>query len=340
MDDVFYGYGTALAYWRTRQMDLASRRPPVRTDADLASRYAAAHAVRTGRFAGEDVLACLAPARFPEPEPPAHIVVPQVGVRSQSKLLACHVWRPPLPPDAFASLDPATHIASPPLCFVQMAALLDVGRLALLGLELCGGYALDPCDPKGFRRRDPLARREELLAATERCRGVRGVKRARRALAFVADGSASPMESAVVALLCAPRAIGGYGLPLPLLNHRIDLSGDSGAMSGSAFFSCDLFWPDGGVAVEYDSDMFHTGSERIARDSERRNALSYLGISVVTVTRRQVMSAVGCDRIAHLLEKHLGIAGRAERASSPERLRSEEARRASFRREVLGAPQT
>ena len=110
-------------------------------------------------------------------------------------------------------------------------------------------------------------------------------------------------------------------------------------MSGSAFFSCDLFWPDGGVAVEYDSDMFHTGSERIARDSERRNALSYLGISVVTVTRRQVMSAVGCDRIARLLEKHLGIAGRAERASSPERLRAEEAQRASFKREVLGAPQ-
>lgn len=272
----------------------------------------------------------LAPAGRAVPSAPVQLVVPRAEVRGRSDLLSCHVWRGPLPDGAFASLDADTHVASPAFCFLQMASVLPVARLALLGLELCGTYAPDPASAEGFRRRDPLSTRGELAGFAEAMGDARGVKKARRALGFVADGAASPMESAVVALLCAPRSLGGYGFALPRLNGPVELAGDPRAVAGFPRFRCDLLWPEHRLAVEYDSDIFHTGSDRIARDSERRNALSYLGITVVSVIRRQVMSLAGMDRVARLLAQRMGVPGRA--------VKDERRRRIGLRRAVLGFP--
>lgn len=60
------------------------------------------------------------------------------------------------------------------------------------------------------------------------------------------------------------------------------------------------------MAVEYDSDMFHTGSKRIAHDSKRRNALLSAGIAVVTVTTAQIKDAREIDEIAVVLSQALG----------------------------------
>lgn len=60
------------------------------------------------------------------------------------------------------------------------------------------------------------------------------------------------------------------------------------------------------MAVEYDSDAYHTGAERIASDASRRNALSYLGNAVVTVTRAQVLDCDGMDKTARAIAKLLG----------------------------------
>ena len=78
-------------------------------------------------------------------------------------------------------------------------------------------------------------------------------------------------------------------------------------MTGNAYFCCDLLWPEARVAVEYDSTMFHTGARRIAADSERRNALAYLGVDVVSVTRDQLMDPLRMDGVVRLLQKTLGV---------------------------------
>lgn len=52
-----------------------------------------------------------------------------------------------------------------------------------------------------------------------------------------------------------------------------------------------MFWPEANVAIEYDSDLEHTGSARIAEDAQRRNDLTALGITTITATREQVMDA-------------------------------------------------
>lgn len=71
-------------------------------------------------------------------------------------------------------------------------------------------------------------------------------------------------------------------------------------------FRCDLFWPDAKLALEYDSDMFHSGAEKINRDSARRSSLEALGVHVVSVTSRQVNNPAELDKLAHIVGNKLG----------------------------------
>jgi hypothetical protein len=187
-----------------------------------------------------------------------------------------------------------------------MATKLNLINLIQLGFELCGTYSLPAhSEPyvaktqesldKGFVSCEALTNVKKLAGLISKLSGIHGHKRAMRALQFVADNSASPMETKLTMFLTLPYRLGGYGLPMPLLNPRIE---------GSSY-RCDLFWPKVKLAVEYDSDQFHTGADRIARDSMRRNDLALLGITVVTVTRQQVRNSVRFRETATLLSKHL-----------------------------------
>ncbi|MCL2488794.1 MAG: DUF559 domain-containing protein, partial [Oscillospiraceae bacterium] len=73
-----------------------------------------------------------------------------------------------------------------------------------------------------------------------------------------------------------------------------------------SYYVCDLFWPHENVAVEYDSDQQHTGSERIASDSKRRNALNSAGVRVVSVTKQQLYSHVELEGVARTIASHMG----------------------------------
>lgn len=64
-------------------------------------------------------------------------------------------------------------------------------------------------------------------------------------------------------------------------------------------YICDLYWPAARLAVEYDSDLAHTGSHRIARDSRRRNEIQSMGVAVVTITKAQAYSLSEFDMVAH-----------------------------------------
>jgi hypothetical protein len=87
------------------------------------------------------------------------------------------------------------------------------------------------------------------------------------------------------------------------MNGVIDLNERAADMVGKRYFRCDLLWARFRVAIEYDSDMFHTGKEKIANDSVRRNVLGFMGINVITVTRSQLYSASGMQSIAEQLAK-------------------------------------
>jgi very-short-patch-repair endonuclease len=105
-------------------------------------------------------------------------------------------------------------------------------------------------------------------------------------------------------LLTLPYNLGGYGIAAPELNSKIIFSEEARRTADRSYYLCDLFWPELDCAVEYDSDQFHTGADRIARDSKRRNSLSAVGITVVTVTNRQLQSISEFDKVARIISQH------------------------------------
>jgi len=106
-------------------------------------------------------------------------------------------------------------------------------------------------------------------------------------------------------LLTLPNKLGGYGLPRPELNARVVPSKTAGKFSTRAFYTCDLFWPDHGLAVEYDSTQFHTGSAHIADDSRKRNSLALMGVKVITVTTRQLYDERDFEKATSIIAKCL-----------------------------------
>ena len=59
------------------------------------------------------------------------------------------------------------------------------------------------------------------------------------------------------------------------------------------------------IAVEYDSDKWHTGSSRIANDARRRNIFVHLGITEICVTKREFNDLIAFDKTARILSRRL-----------------------------------
>jgi len=188
-----------------------------------------------------------------------------------------------------------------------MAAKYTLAKLIALAFEICGSYSLPGSASTGGDQGDsvqtmydlpPLTSKKKLTAFSARMEGWVGHKQALKALRFIADDSASPMETVLVMLLTLPYRYGGYGLPMPELNGRIYPKKSLSQFAGKSFYRGDLLWRDAGVVAEYNSDAEHASPNRIAMDAIRRNDLSLCGIFEVTVTKRQIKSMELFDKVA------------------------------------------
>lgn len=238
---------------------------------------------------------------------PLHVLVGSANARKVASSLCCHMCSGQLPPGSFIDGGSGALISSPELCFLQMASELSFVDLVVLGFEFCGSYRLDKKrEPiKGFHNDQPLTSVAQLSLYLEKAAALKGSLSARRAVRFIADGSASPMETVLTLLLTLPYKMGGYGLLMPLLNHTIEVRASARRASGKKRFRCDLYWPDRQVDVEYDSDAFHAEARQAAKDSDRRLILSSMGISVIPVSREKIMNAAGMHEIAIVLAELL-----------------------------------
>ena len=243
---------------------------------------------------------------------PLRLLVPDDASRRSIRGVSCRSWQGALPRRAFVrvrGLDVVCagglYVSVPEFAFahaVRGAGLLD---LVLVGCEACGRYALMPDGTRGFADRPPLTSRARLASALSSLGPFLGRRRALRACSLVFDHAASPMESALALLLSLPPSLGGYGLPRPELNRRVDVPGASAGLFRDHYV-CDLYWHEARLAVEYDSDAYHTGPERIARDARRRGELLRCGVTVVAATRAQVFVRRETDRLARLVARELG----------------------------------
>lgn len=246
---------------------------------------------------------------------PLDIMVGEKGSRRPSKAILPHVCSNPLPDNAILEASNGLYVISPELCFFQMAGRYSLAELIALGNELCGSYSLPPIPSAGIDQdvsNQPLynlpklTNVKKLKAFAARMEGWLGYRLALKALQYIADDSASPMETILFILLTLPYRYGGFALPAPELNGRIDPEYRMARFSGGSFYRGDLLWRSAKTVVEYDSDMEHTGPDRIASDAIRRNDLALCGFTEITVTKSQVQDPKLLEKIARQIAARIG----------------------------------
>lgn len=316
--DILVGHASALEFWRTVGPRFL-RDERARRLATGRARKALADGAKP-RLAGE--------GRRPAGcSLPLDVLIADERVRTTNAQVKSCLWSVPLPDASFVDAGEGLLVSAPEFAFLQMANRLSLAQLIQLGFELCGTYALvDPRTP-AVQREAPLTSVAKLRSFLEDAPPAHGCKKALRAVRFVQDGSASMMETLTAMLLCLPYRLGGYGLDRPLLNHRIDVPCSLRRMASKSYCVCDLHWPEAKLAVEYDSGLWHDGSDDFVRDSKRRNTLIALGLTVVTMTAHQVLDGGELNKAAHLLAQ---ITGKRLRYRDPDFTRAHLALRAEL----------
>jgi len=293
---VFVSHQSAIEYWRSRNgMSCSNAKQRCRVTLSESS-TAVGHAGLPGRL----MLKL-----------PLHIMLGKPGSRWEAKSMKQHVFTGETPDGCFISVDEKLFISSPEFCFLQMANQITLLRLIELGYELCGTYSIpvagDQNVPeKGFYNRRPLTSTKKLAAFLARMPGVKGHRKAIRALQYILDDSASPMETKLAIILTLPYKLGGFGLAKPELNKRVVPSKAGKRLSGKTSYVCDLFWSDKGLSVEYDSTFFHSGQKQIAEDSKKRDTMTMMGFTVITVTKQQLYDEKEFKNSATVIAKCLG----------------------------------
>jgi len=242
---------------------------------------------------------------------PVHVMLGKQLNRREDVFMHQHVFSSETPVGCFMNVGRNLMMSSPEFCFLQMANHLSLVELLELGYELCGEYSLPlPHDKKvpkrGFYNRKQLTSTKKLQEFLNSMPGVKGSTKAIRALTYLQDGSASPMETKLALFMVLPYKLGGFGFEKPELNRRVNLTKSVRKYFRKEYYVCDLFWAEKKVAVEYDSDQNHTGSERIASDSKKRNALVSMGIQVVSVTKQQLYNSKELESAVRTVAKHMG----------------------------------
>lgn len=247
-------------------------------------------------------LACL--------DAPYQVFVPTKNDRRPSKLVACRT-----PPRVHGgidvvSIDECCTCLSPGMAYTLLCNGRTLAERALMGLELCGSYLMAPESyPKiatryGFAQ---LTTAAELASAANRFADPVVSVDARMALRYVLDGSASPMESALVLLLCLPIDEGGYGLPLPELNADLPIVAYLGQYREDATRYGDLVYRDAKLVVEYQSDLYHEGDSSKEDDEDRRDDIEADGYTVMFITPRRMADFERFEGIVQRIAHHLGI---------------------------------
>lgn len=236
---------------------------------------------------------------------PLHVLVPEAGMRGSAKGVFYHTCSANLAAGSFVRINDRIFITSPELTFIQMARLLPFHELIKFGYELCSTYAISTDGTTSYGRELPTTTVRAIKMYAENASGLPGAITARKALRHVANASGSPMETMLAMMLCLPVRLGGFGLPLPQMNYRINAQHNKKFSTGKRYYLCDLYWPDARLCIEYDSDLEHTGAKRIAQDAQRRNDLANQGITVIVATRQQVTNAKRLEQLARQAAKHL-----------------------------------
>lgn len=239
---------------------------------------------------------------------PVHVCISSTERRVNTFVKKCHVWSAPVPYGAFVNASGGVYACTPEFMLLQLAQRTSKVELVQKCFEMCGGYALPTDRHDGSERCLPLSSVAMLKPFLDKVpEGTWGLQAARWAVRYAVDGSGSPMESIMVMLLCLPRTVGGYGLPLPVMNERIDVPYEKRRLLARSWVACDARWPSTGFCLEYDGRKYHRGDQNVERDYARANALHALGIETEICTIKIMRDEYAFDRLARRFAKSIGV---------------------------------
>ena len=127
--------------------------------------------------------------------------------------------------------------SSPELTFLQVAVKHTLLETVYMGYALCSSYRIDADAENGIALREgddePLTSVSRIGQYLAKVDGAYGTAKARRALAYVRDGSISPTESAMAMALSMPRRFGGFAAGEVLLGENVAGRGCLSSAEGS-----------------------------------------------------------------------------------------------------------
>lgn len=274
---IYLSHTTAMTFWRTASSHQAKSTLPVeRMPKDDATRSPL------------EALLIAEGTQFQDSH--LHLILPEGCGARCTESVTFHESRL-AKPGLFFKIKPHIYAASPELTFLQMASLLPLDELVFLGNEFCGTYVYDPFCPKGFSDRPALTTPKDITRVIKRLGAFNGKDNAIKALRSISPGTASPAENELATHLALAKTYGGAGLGPFYCNKTFAVPSHLRQLTNQATVTPDICWPNNRVALEYDSDDFHTGAERITRDSARRNTLIAMGYTTLSITRGQIRRA-------------------------------------------------
>lgn len=232
---------------------------------------------------------------------PLHLLVSREEKRPSSTTVVYHTRNAPLPHGSLMRVSDEVLVVSPECCFLQLPSMQEVPAQIGTGCEFCGTYRLG-----GAYGQEPLTSIAKLKAYTQRAAGMHGIAQTKRALRYILPNSASPMETVLAMIWTLPPLLGGSGISRPHLNFRIDPGTRTKDMTSQTHYRCDLYWPEAKLDVEYESNLCHTGPNRITKDSKRRDELAALGVTVITVTTGQLYRVSEFRKVTKTVARHVG----------------------------------
>lgn len=208
---------------------------------------------------------------------------------------------------AFCRIDHGLYASSPELCFVQLAQQLSFHELVRSGNVLCGRFRLNPDAENKLESRSPITSKRRIESFLRANPGLTGAKSARRALQWIVEGAASPPEAFLSMVFGLPFRQGGFQLPNPAANQRIEPTQRAREIAQRKTLVPDILFAHAKLAIEYDSTAEHTGADQLAKDARKRLALEADGYQVITVTAQQIGRVGEMQHIARQAYKRMGL---------------------------------
>ncbi len=191
-----------------------------------------------------------------------HVLVDHNGSSIRMATIESHVQTRELPPNSIIWLDRHASMVCPELLFLQMAQVLSLPALVLLGYELCGNFSRAPIasqQSKAITHVPSATSVAQISTYLTSAVGVWGVKAARRALRYVSDHALSVPESILATMYALPLEEYGYGMGFISLNQRVRIGDENpdeherkGSVAKSRF--PDLMLSIAPIGINYDGE--------------------------------------------------------------------------------------